>query len=259
MPPRSILFLRRATAHSRLHNYHFESYSRRHISQQNLTSPTTQLRALPIAGGSLLLRSDEHLRQQIAYKHPPPPPPPYRTRNFTTTSATKMASDEDYMAFLDKANQDPNEGRAKPQSRSEEFKATDDGAQVPATIQEATKDAFYISDADEPFVPVCLAWDEGGKGLPDEGVLCVVGVSLTITSLFFIPTFPLPTLTYLLLDSLGNGPLYLFVNQGADQWLLRRGVCDVDTPPRPLESGDRHTRPGRLGHPRAIRGGSSTR
>ncbi|KAI0466359.1 hypothetical protein F4859DRAFT_497887 [Xylaria cf. heliscus] len=80
-----------------------------------------------------------------------------------------MASDEDYMAFLDKANQDPNEGHVKTQSRSKgEFKATDDGAQVPAAIQEATKDAFYVSDADEPFVPVCLAWDEGGKGLPDE-------------------------------------------------------------------------------------------
>ncbi|KAI1083728.1 hypothetical protein F5B20DRAFT_576656 [Whalleya microplaca] len=80
-----------------------------------------------------------------------------------------MASDEDYMAFLDKANKDPNEGYAKPQaSGKQEFKATDEGAQIPAAIQQATKDAFYISDADEPFVPVYLAWDEGGNGLPDE-------------------------------------------------------------------------------------------
>lgn len=81
-----------------------------------------------------------------------------------------MASDEDYMAFLDKANRDPNEGYAKPQSSggAQQFKATDDGAQIPAAIQEATRDAFYVSDADEPFVPVCLAWDETGKGLPDE-------------------------------------------------------------------------------------------
>ncbi|KAI2632085.1 hypothetical protein GGR54DRAFT_17635 [Hypoxylon sp. NC1633] len=80
-----------------------------------------------------------------------------------------MASDEDYMAFLDKANQDPSEGYAKPQSvGKQEFKATDDGARIPAAIQEATKDSFYVSDADEPFVPVYLAWDEGGKGLPDE-------------------------------------------------------------------------------------------
>ncbi|KAI0440723.1 hypothetical protein F4803DRAFT_563616 [Xylaria telfairii] len=166
MTPCSILFLRRATAPSWLRNCHFESTSRRYISQQNLTPPATQLHALLVTGGHLLFRSDEHLRQQIAYRHPSPP---YRTRNFTTTPAKKMASDEDYMAFLDKANRDPNEGHAKPQSKSEELKATDDGAQIPAAIQEATKDAFYVSDADEPFVPVCLAWDEGGKGLPDEG------------------------------------------------------------------------------------------
>ncbi|KAI1747852.1 hypothetical protein F4782DRAFT_519571 [Xylaria castorea] len=155
MPPRSIFCLRRATAHSRLQYYRFELRLRRRISQQNLVSPPT------------LLHSDEHLRRQTAYRHHPPSPS--RPQNFTTTPATKMASDEDYMAFLDKANQDPNEGQAKPQSKSKEgFKATDDGAQVPAAIQKATKDAFYVSDADEPFVPVCLAWDEGGKGLPDE-------------------------------------------------------------------------------------------
>ncbi|KAI0555967.1 hypothetical protein F4679DRAFT_520529 [Xylaria curta] len=143
MPPRSILYLRRATAYSRLQNCHFELRPRRHISQQKLVT--------------LLLHCDEHLRRQTAY------------RTFTTTPATKMASDEDYMAFLDKANKDPNEGQAKSQSKGKEgFKATDDGAQIPAAIQNATKDAFYVSDADEPFVPVYLAWDEGGKGLPDE-------------------------------------------------------------------------------------------
>ncbi|KAI1269620.1 hypothetical protein F5Y18DRAFT_104984 [Xylariaceae sp. FL1019] len=89
-------------------------------------------------------------------------------RDFSSSIATRMASDEDYMAFLDKANKDPNEGHAKSQSKDAEFKAMDEGAQAPAAIQEATKDAFYVSDADEPFVPVCLAWDEGGKGLPDE-------------------------------------------------------------------------------------------
>ncbi|KAI1506473.1 hypothetical protein F5X99DRAFT_3932 [Biscogniauxia marginata] len=89
---------------------------------------------------------------------------------FTTTRTTeaKMASDEDYMAFLDKANKDPSEGYTKTQDKQQEFKATDEGAVIPAAIQEATKDSFYVSDADEPFVPVSLAWDEGGKGLPDE-------------------------------------------------------------------------------------------
>ncbi|KAK7948170.1 uncharacterized protein PG986_009056 [Apiospora aurea] len=82
-----------------------------------------------------------------------------------------MASDEDYMAFLDKANKDPNEGYVKPASSGGaklEFKATDHGVQVPAALKEATQDAFYVSDADEPFVPVSLKWDEGGKGLPNE-------------------------------------------------------------------------------------------
>ncbi|KAH9907888.1 hypothetical protein F4778DRAFT_777261 [Xylariomycetidae sp. FL2044] len=80
-----------------------------------------------------------------------------------------MATDDDYMAFLDKANKDPSEGHAKLQSSgNQEFKATDSGAQIPAAIKEAIKDSFYVSDADEPFVPVCLAWDESGKGLPDE-------------------------------------------------------------------------------------------
>lgn len=102
-----------------------------------------------------------------------------------------MASDEDYMAFLDKANQDPSEGYAKPPSSGGaklEFKATDQGVQVPAALKEAAQDAFYVSDADEPFVPVALKWDEGGKGLPDEGTFdyahshCMRGISSTSCS-----------------------------------------------------------------------------
>ncbi|KAI1136726.1 hypothetical protein F5Y05DRAFT_102450 [Hypoxylon sp. FL0543] len=94
---------------------------------------------------------------------------PDRSRSFATTRALAMASDQDYMAFLDKANRDPSEGYTKAQNSSnQEFKTTDDGAKIPAAIQEATKDSFYVSDADEPFVPVYLSWDEAGKGLPDE-------------------------------------------------------------------------------------------
>ncbi|KAI1635674.1 hypothetical protein F4809DRAFT_613045 [Biscogniauxia mediterranea] len=102
-----------------------------------------------------------------------------RRRHYSTTTTTgaraptrtaNMASNEDYMAFLDKANKDPSEGyEAKTtQQQPAEFKAADEGAVIPAAIQEATRDSFYVSDADEPFVPVYLAWDEGGKGLPDE-------------------------------------------------------------------------------------------
>jgi len=82
-----------------------------------------------------------------------------------------MASDEDYMAFLDKANKDPSDGAAEltaASNKKQEFKTTDAGVQVPTVLRNVVEDSFYVSDADEPFVPVCLAWDESGKGLPDE-------------------------------------------------------------------------------------------
>jgi len=87
-----------------------------------------------------------------------------------------MASDEDYMAFLDKANRDPSEGYAKPQSGgggsgAMEFKTTDDGVEMPKVLKEATREAFYVSDADEPFVPFALGFK--GQGLPDEGMFYV--------------------------------------------------------------------------------------
>jgi hypothetical protein len=80
-----------------------------------------------------------------------------------------MASDEDYASFLDKANADPNEGVSRTQSAGKiELKAVDHGEEIPAVLKKGTKEAFYVSDADEPFVPVCLKIK--GKGLPDEGL-----------------------------------------------------------------------------------------
>ena len=141
-----------------------------------------------------------------------------------------MASDDDYMAFLNKANADPNAGTAaeskkeqkvKGKEHEEELRTTDDGAAVPAAIRDAVRGAFYVSDADEPFVPVCLQLPsstgeegEGGserEGLPDEG-MCFGGwfcdaLILFLSYLFFIfgrmdvmsiylsiylPTFPPP-------------------------------------------------------------------
>ncbi|KAI1422101.1 hypothetical protein F5Y12DRAFT_653643 [Xylaria sp. FL1777] len=168
MTTRSIYRLKQATACNKLRYTNTRLHSRRYISQQSPALPRTLFPTLPRAGCLVTLGLDEQLQRQTAYSSP-------RLRHFTATAATKMASDEDYMAFLDKANRDPSEGYAKPQSNSkEEFKTTDDGAKIPAAIQEATKDAFYVSDADEPFVPVCLAWDEGGKGLPDEEELATL-------------------------------------------------------------------------------------
>lgn len=84
-----------------------------------------------------------------------------------------MSSDDAYAAFLEKANEDPSSGRAQATSGgsgAQKLKTTDKGASVPAAISKVIKDKFYVSDADEPFEGVALKWDEGGNGLPDEGL-----------------------------------------------------------------------------------------
>lgn len=99
------------------------------------------------------------------------------------SSTSNMASDEDYASFLEKANQDPNEGVSKTQGASSgkvELKAVDKGAKVPKCLKDVTEsgDAFYVSDADEPFEAVVLKLAGGGKGLPDEGMFgCLLCLS----------------------------------------------------------------------------------
>ncbi|KOS22887.1 Uncharacterized protein ESCO_003593 [Escovopsis weberi] len=84
-----------------------------------------------------------------------------------------MASDADYMAFLNKANKHADDARATAGAgagrgaQASPFKALDEGAQVPPVILDAIGGAFYVSDADEPFDGVCLKWG-GEGGLPDE-------------------------------------------------------------------------------------------
>ncbi|RDA83631.1 hypothetical protein CP532_2838 [Ophiocordyceps camponoti-leonardi (nom. inval.)] len=86
-----------------------------------------------------------------------------------------MASDEDYMAFLDKANKDLGDGQAAAAAAEAQrsggdkfsFKAVDEGSAVPATIRDVCKKEVYVSDADEPFEEVSLKWT-GEGGLPDE-------------------------------------------------------------------------------------------
>lgn len=100
---------------------------------------------------------------------PPPPEDTTTSEGIESQDKGKMASDEDYASFLDKANEDPNEGVAKTQGSGKiQLKAVDQGAKVPAGLKAATKDAFYVSDADEPFEPVVLK--HSGKSLPDEGM-----------------------------------------------------------------------------------------
>lgn len=75
-----------------------------------------------------------------------------------------MASDDDYMAFLNKANQDTGVASAQ-QGGTIKTKTVD--SEVPKTIRDVCKDAVYISEADEPFEEVSLKWS-GSGGLPDE-------------------------------------------------------------------------------------------
>jgi hypothetical protein len=77
-----------------------------------------------------------------------------------------MSNDDDYMAFLNKANQDTG-ADATTQQKSSVFKAKDTGSEVPKEIRNVCKSAVYVSDADEPFEEVSLKW-EGKNGLPTE-------------------------------------------------------------------------------------------
>jgi hypothetical protein len=88
--------------------------------------------------------------------------------------------DQDYMAFLNKANEDPAKGAAQSSSSNTAaaadkrgFRTRQEGVEVPAPLLRVcgSGDAFYVSEADEPFEAVALAWDEAGRGLPDEGEL----------------------------------------------------------------------------------------
>ncbi|CAK7564121.1 MAG: hypothetical protein SEPTF4163_002005 [Sporothrix epigloea] len=70
-----------------------------------------------------------------------------------------MASDDAYAAFLDKANEDPNAGRSAPSHQDSKAALNTSSAhakQVPKRLVAAAKDQFYVSDADEPFLPVCF-------------------------------------------------------------------------------------------------------
>lgn len=74
-----------------------------------------------------------------------------------------MSSDDAYMSFLDKANADLNAGRA-PQQGADTVRTetVDANVKIPKPLQSV--DAYYISDADEPFEPVVLKWEGAGKG-----------------------------------------------------------------------------------------------
>ncbi len=82
--------------------------------------------------------------------------------NQSRLTVTIMASDEDYAAFLDKANQDTGAIKASTQSGTAVTQVVN--TDVPEALQKV--EAYYVSDADEPFEPVSLQWK--GKDLPSE-------------------------------------------------------------------------------------------
>lgn len=109
--------------------------------------------------------------------------------------ARNMASDSDYMAFLNKVNQDPAAAHVSTAATmtSTEFKTMDDDMDVPKPIQKVTTDRFYTSDADEPFVPVCLKWEDNGNELPDESEFSrLFFYRFIFTSFFSLALFPSP-------------------------------------------------------------------
>ena len=72
-----------------------------------------------------------------------------------------MGSDEDYAAFLDKANEDSSGATTRSKSKKEqkELRTTESGVAVPKEL--SSLDAYYVSEADEPFEGVALKWEDG--------------------------------------------------------------------------------------------------
>ncbi|PNS16731.1 hypothetical protein CAC42_4695 [Sphaceloma murrayae] len=79
-------------------------------------------------------------------------------------------SDEDYSAFLDKANQDTGASKGGKDSKFAETKSVD--TDVPGHLKKL--DATYTSDSDEPFEPVALK--HNGKDLSKSNFAKLVGV-----------------------------------------------------------------------------------
>jgi len=95
-------------------------------------------------------------------------PTPTTTTNQTTAST--MATDEDYAAFLEKANQPTSSSVATSAKTSKGFtgKSVDTREAVPEVLRGV--ESVYVSEADEEFVPVSLGW-RGEGGEIDVGML----------------------------------------------------------------------------------------
>ncbi|KAK6504852.1 hypothetical protein TWF481_006788 [Arthrobotrys musiformis] len=104
-----------------------------------------------LPGRNLPVRHDTNLAFQ----------PTLIARHFSRSRSIKM-SDQDYEAFLNKANKDYSGQSAQPAAQKEEVF-------ISATAHEALRalgERFYTSDSDEPFTDVTFGWE--GDALPDE-------------------------------------------------------------------------------------------
>ncbi|KAF4961901.1 hypothetical protein FSARC_9977 [Fusarium sarcochroum] len=125
-----------------------------------MTLRTSSRRLLNLNLGSSTLRKQPFLPRNNLYRASQ-----HKVRLLSNTRPLKMSNDDDYMAFLNKANQDTGAGAATQNKTT--FKAKDQGIEVPKAISDVCKKAVYTSDADEPFEEVSLKW-QGKNGLPTE-------------------------------------------------------------------------------------------
>ncbi|KAJ5925113.1 hypothetical protein N7454_007752 [Penicillium verhagenii] len=72
-----------------------------------------------------------------------------------------MASDDAYMAFLNKANADSSAAHTESE-QAPRPQAVDDSLNLPASLQKVKVN--YVSESDEPFEPVLLRWKGAAKG-----------------------------------------------------------------------------------------------
>ena len=82
------------------------------------------------------------------------------------------STDDAYMSFLDKANQDLSSGRSQQAKQSSSTEVRTEtlsaGARIPDPLKSV--EVYYVSETDEPFEPVLLKWDGAKKGVwPSTG------------------------------------------------------------------------------------------
>ncbi|EEP81431.1 predicted protein [Uncinocarpus reesii 1704] len=76
-----------------------------------------------------------------------------------------MSSDDAYASFLEQANAEPSaqvKQTSKPSPSFHATKTVDENQRIPTVLQDVEQ--YYISEADETFEPVVLAWDAAGQG-----------------------------------------------------------------------------------------------